>query len=195
MSKTDLRSVLALTRMAALSGCNEKASLEPAQQSGNAPPLPKAHNFLLPPMQVPVGVGWAQGQSPKVAPGLKIEKIASALMHPRHLSELANDPSAMHYEVADSAAPFARVCMISWRLSFPRIGSAIGPILGIGPLERPTREQTAVIARGTSVSALQTLKRHSCESITARGHQTTSMNMQAIPRLASSGVSADPSPT
>ena len=83
MSKFVLRGVVALALVAALGGCSEKASLEPAQQSGNAPPLPKAQDFLLPPMQVPIGVGWAQGQSPKVAPGLKIEKIASGLMHPR----------------------------------------------------------------------------------------------------------------
>jgi glucose/arabinose dehydrogenase len=90
MNKTVLSSVLALFLLAALSGCDEKASLEPAQQSGNAPPLPKAQDFLLPPMQVPKGVGWAQGQSPKVAPGLKIEKIASGLMHPRQVYVLPN---------------------------------------------------------------------------------------------------------
>src|ERR1700735_4104247 len=90
MSKTVVRSVLALVLVAALSGCSEKASLEPTQQSGSAPPLPKAQDFLLPPMQVPVGVGWAQGQSPQVAPGLKIEKIASGLMHPRQLYVLPN---------------------------------------------------------------------------------------------------------
>ena len=90
MSKTVVRRVLALALLAALSGCNEKASLQPAQQSGNAPPLPKAQDFLLPPMQVPIGVGWAQGQSPKVAPGLKIEKIAGGLMHPRQVYVLPN---------------------------------------------------------------------------------------------------------
>jgi glucose/arabinose dehydrogenase len=81
---------LALTLMGVLGGCSEKASLEPSQQSGNAPPLPRAQDFLVPPMQVPRGVGWAQGQSPKVAPGLKIEKIASDLLHPRQLYNLPN---------------------------------------------------------------------------------------------------------
>lgn len=81
---------LAITLAALLGGCSERASLEPSQQSGNAPPLPKARNFLVPPMQVPHGVGWAQGQSPKVAPGLKIEKIASGLLHPRQLYLLPN---------------------------------------------------------------------------------------------------------
>jgi len=81
---------LALALAAILSGCSGKASLDPAQQSGSNPPLPQARNFLMPPMQVPDGVGWAQGQAPKVAPGLKIEKIASGLMHPRQLLMLPN---------------------------------------------------------------------------------------------------------
>jgi glucose/arabinose dehydrogenase len=90
MSKALQRAAVALAVVTVLGGCSERASLEPAQQSGNAPPLPNAQDFLLPPMQVPRGVGWAQGQSPKVAPGLKIEKIASGLMHPRQLYVLPN---------------------------------------------------------------------------------------------------------
>src|SRR3569833_1532236 len=90
MSNTQ-RGTLALAVVAVLlEGCGEKARLEPSQQSGNGPQLPKAENFLLPPMQVPRGVGWAEGQSPKVAPGLKIEKIASGLLHPRQLYLLPN---------------------------------------------------------------------------------------------------------
>jgi glucose/arabinose dehydrogenase len=81
---------LALSLVAILAGCSGKASLEPAQQSGDNPPLPQARNFLVPPMQVPAGVGWSEGQAPKVAAGLKIERIASGLMHPRQLLMLPN---------------------------------------------------------------------------------------------------------
>lgn len=90
MNKTIYLSALALAFVALLSGCSEKASLTPAQQSGANPPLPKAQNFLVPPMQVADGVGWKQGQMPEVAAGLKIEKIASGLMHPRQLYVLPN---------------------------------------------------------------------------------------------------------
>jgi len=90
MNTIFLRTTLALALAALVGGCNEKASLEPVQQSGSEPPLPKAQNFLVPPMQVPDGVGWAQGQMPKVAAGLKIEKIAGDLMHPRQLYVLPN---------------------------------------------------------------------------------------------------------
>jgi len=90
MSNGVVRGVLVLALIAAVGGCSGKASLEPAQQSGAAPSLPKAQEFLLPPIRVPDGVGWAEGQSPKVAPGLKIEKIAGGLMHPRQVYVLPN---------------------------------------------------------------------------------------------------------
>jgi glucose/arabinose dehydrogenase len=90
MSNTSVRGALALAVLAILGGCSGKASLEPAQQSGDSPSLPSAQDFLLPPMQVPRGVGWTQGQAPKVAAGLKIEKIAGGLLHPRMVYTLPN---------------------------------------------------------------------------------------------------------
>jgi glucose/arabinose dehydrogenase len=39
---------------------------------------------------VPHGVSWAPGQAPSVAPGLRIEGIASGLLHPRQLYVLPN---------------------------------------------------------------------------------------------------------
>jgi glucose/arabinose dehydrogenase len=41
-------------------------------------------------MKVPTGVGWKEGQTPKVAQGLAIAKIAGGLMHPRQLYALPN---------------------------------------------------------------------------------------------------------
>src|ERR1700753_1155690 len=90
MSKLSPRSSLVLAVMAVLGGCSQKASLEPTQQSGSAPPMPTAQDFLMPPMQVPDGVGWAKGPSPQGAPGLKIERMAEGLMHPRQLYVLPN---------------------------------------------------------------------------------------------------------
>ena len=91
MNKTIRSGVLALVFALAVGGCADKASFTPAQQTGEAPPLPKARNFLVPPMQVPDKAGWKQGQTPKVAAGLAIEKIASDLKHPRQLYVLPND--------------------------------------------------------------------------------------------------------
>ena len=80
----------ALVLGAALAGCSGKATIDPLQQSGGNPALPSPKDFLMPPMQVPDGTGWQAGQSPKVAAGLKIEKIAGGLMHPRQLLALSN---------------------------------------------------------------------------------------------------------
>jgi len=90
MNKTACRSALTLAFVVILGGCSGKAKFEPAQQSGSNPPLPAAQNYLVPPMQVPAMAGWKQGQTPTVAAGLKIEKIAGDLMHPRQLYTLPN---------------------------------------------------------------------------------------------------------
>ncbi|MDY1449078.1 sorbosone dehydrogenase family protein [Pseudomonas aeruginosa] len=89
MHKVKMTKVCAVALVMALAGC-EKATYEPAQQSGANPPLPEAQNFLVPPMKVPDGTGWAEGEKPAVAEGLEIERIASGLMHPRQLLTLPN---------------------------------------------------------------------------------------------------------
>lgn len=90
MHKANLTTSCVVTLALALAGCSGKANYEPAQQAGVNPPLPKAQNFLVPPMQVPKGTGWHAGEKPAVAAGLTIEKIASGLMHPRQLLTLPN---------------------------------------------------------------------------------------------------------
>ena len=88
MNKPSLACAVALALV--LAGCAGKPEYTPAQQAGPNPPLPAPRNYLVPPMQVPRFVGWEQGEKPAVAAGLKIEKIASDLMHPRQLLTLPN---------------------------------------------------------------------------------------------------------
>jgi len=90
MNKMSYCRVSTLALSVLLLGCSSKAAIDPVQQSGNNPPLPEPKDFLMPPMQVPTGTGWQPGQTPKVAAGLKIEKVASGLMHPRQLLALSN---------------------------------------------------------------------------------------------------------
>ncbi|MGV8922727.1 MAG: PQQ-dependent sugar dehydrogenase [Thermomonas sp.] len=91
MTRIIIRGALALALLAILGGCSEKASLNPAQQAGSDPTLPAPQRFLTPPMQVPEKAEWKQGQTPTVAAGLRIERIASGLKHPRQLYVLPND--------------------------------------------------------------------------------------------------------
>lgn len=76
--------------LAALAACGERAAIDPQQQLGHAPTLPPAKNFLVPPMEVPVFQGWQGDAHPTVAAGLKIEKIAAGLQHPRQVLSLPN---------------------------------------------------------------------------------------------------------
>ena len=52
--------------------------------------LPPPQNFLVPPMQVPKASAGRAMRIPTVASGLKIEKIADGLQHPRQLLTLPN---------------------------------------------------------------------------------------------------------
>lgn len=83
--------LLAVSSALLLSGCDEQASVDPSQQMGPDPVLPKAQDFLMPPMQVPKGVAWKQDEAPKVASGLQITKVAEGLMHPRQVYVLPNN--------------------------------------------------------------------------------------------------------
>ncbi len=84
------RTLVAVVCVVALTGCGEHAQLDPSTQIGNDPQLPEPKNFLVPPMQVPTGVGWQGDSHPAVAGGMRIEKIAGGLMHPRQLLVLPN---------------------------------------------------------------------------------------------------------
>ena len=91
MNKTIFARAFALGGIAVLAGCAGKAQMNDAQQSGSNPTLPAERWFLAPPMQVPQKAVWKSGQLPTVAAGLKIEKIAGDLIHPRQLYVLPND--------------------------------------------------------------------------------------------------------
>jgi glucose/arabinose dehydrogenase len=73
-----------------LSACGDKAQVNISQQLGGNPVMPKPQDFLVPPMQVPDGVGWKGDARPQVIAGLQVEKIASGLKHPRQLLTLPN---------------------------------------------------------------------------------------------------------
>jgi glucose/arabinose dehydrogenase len=90
MNRKNRTTLVAVACLVALTACGERAQLDPRTQMGNDPQLPEPHNFLVPPMQVPAGVGWQGDAHPAVASGLSIEKIAGGLLHPRQLLALPN---------------------------------------------------------------------------------------------------------
>ena len=62
---------------------------DPHRQIGAHPYLPPIHQYLMPPMRVPSLEPW-NGATPKVAPGLAIKALATALTNPRSLYVLPN---------------------------------------------------------------------------------------------------------
>ena len=62
----------------------------PASQYGANPVLPPPQQYLLPPMQVPTGIGWADGKTPAVPAGLQIRAFATGFEHPRMVYTLPN---------------------------------------------------------------------------------------------------------
>src|SRR5262245_45590625 len=63
---------------------------DPMSQVGPNPVLPPPQQYLFPPMRLARVVGWKPGETPTVAPGLKIEPLAQELEHPRSIYVLPN---------------------------------------------------------------------------------------------------------
>lgn len=84
-----IRASLATCAVAAVVACSEKGG-DPMKQYGPDPVLPEPHQYLVPPMSVPQAVGWKPGETPTVPAGLRIQAMATGLMHPRIVYPLPN---------------------------------------------------------------------------------------------------------
>ena len=60
------------------------------QAIGGAPTIPLAKPQGIPTLKMPTARGWAQGQTPVAAPGLKVNAFAAGLKHPRWIHTLPN---------------------------------------------------------------------------------------------------------
>ncbi len=64
---------------------------EPAPAFGGAPMIPAARpQGSIPTLKMPTARGWAEGQTPLAAPGLKVNAFAAGLEHPRWIHVLPN---------------------------------------------------------------------------------------------------------
>ena len=58
---------------------------------GSTPAIPAAKpQGSIPTLKMPTARGWAQGQTPVAAPGLKVNAFATGLKHPRWIHVLPN---------------------------------------------------------------------------------------------------------
>src|SRR3954452_20988049 len=75
---------------APLAACGNVQNIDPSQQVGPNPVLPKPVEELIAAVGVPKVIGWKAGEAPAVAPGFKIEEVATGLKNPRTVYPLPN---------------------------------------------------------------------------------------------------------
>lgn len=109
-----------------LAGCYEGG--DPKAEVGANPPLPALQQFLLPPMNLATVVGWKKGEAPTVAPGLKIEALATELEHPRSLYTLPNGDILVVESKAPPSPPAKRPkdIVMSWVEAWVTSGGKTG---------------------------------------------------------------------
>lgn len=104
-----LRFGVALLGITSLAACAPKGG-DPMKQYGPNPVLPEPRQYLFPPMSVPKEIGWKAGETPTVPSGLKIQAMATGLMHPRMVYTLpngdilvveSNGPGSVKFRVKD----------------------------------------------------------------------------------------------
>ena len=83
------RATSGLMLLALLTACSGKGG-DPSKQYGADPLLPEPNQYLIPPMSVPQVVGWKPGETPTVPAGMRIQAMATGLMHPRIVYPLPN---------------------------------------------------------------------------------------------------------
>jgi glucose/arabinose dehydrogenase len=80
----------ALLFAVALAGCTEISQLPPAADQGPNPTLPPPQRRLIPTVHTAAARGWAAGETPKPAPGMRVNAFAAGLDHPRWIYVLPN---------------------------------------------------------------------------------------------------------
>ncbi len=110
-----------------LAGCDNGG--DPKAEVGANPPLPALQQFLLPPMKLATVVDWKEGEMPTVAPGLKIEALATGLQHPRSLYTLPNGDILVVESKAPPPPPPKRPkdIVMAWVEAWVTSGGNTGP--------------------------------------------------------------------
>ena len=111
-----------------LAGCSDQGG-DPKAQIGPHPNLPEQTQYLLPLMHLAKVIGWKQGETPTVAPGLKIEALATGLQHPRSLYVLPNGDVLVVESKSPGTQPRLRPkdFVMAWVESWVTSGGDTGP--------------------------------------------------------------------
>jgi glucose/arabinose dehydrogenase len=84
------RLLIVATALLPLVSCGNPQKVDPSQQVGPNPVLPKPAEELIAAVGVADVVGWKDGETPTVPQGFKVEALATGLSNPRNLMALPN---------------------------------------------------------------------------------------------------------
>jgi glucose/arabinose dehydrogenase len=120
--------IIAGVSLLALAACGRGGG-DPESQIGANPQLPDQNEYLFPPMHLASVVGWKDGETPTVAPGLKIEAMATGLQHPRFLYTLPNGDILVVESQGPALDPIKRPkdLLMGWIESWVTDGGDSGP--------------------------------------------------------------------
>lgn len=105
-----IRAVLVCAGIAALSACSNSQNIDPMQQVGPNPVLPKINEpVLLPRSVIPKVVGWKEGEAPDVPAGFRIQPMATDLMSPRTVYSLPNGDILVVQALKELKEPIERL--------------------------------------------------------------------------------------
>jgi glucose/arabinose dehydrogenase len=116
--------------VAALAACGPGQKIDPSQQVGANPVLPKtAEPILLPRANIPPVVGWKDGEAPSVPAGFSVQKMATGLASPRNVYALANGDVLVVQALKQGKEPVERLKNPFFDLifGFAHKSSQIGP--------------------------------------------------------------------
>jgi glucose/arabinose dehydrogenase len=88
MARAQLLGAALIALLAA--SCDKPKTLPVTAGIGPNPTLPEPHYGVFPPIKIAPPIGWASGETPVPAPGLKVAAFAAGLNHPRWLYVLPN---------------------------------------------------------------------------------------------------------
>jgi glucose/arabinose dehydrogenase len=90
VTNRSIRRGIAGVQLLLLGACGGVAELTVAEGTGERPVLPAPRKSLIPTINVVSARGWAEGDTPRPAPGLRVNALAAGLDHPRWLYVLPN---------------------------------------------------------------------------------------------------------
>ena len=125
-----IRAALLLGGVAALAACSNSQKIDPAQQFGPNPFLPKINEpVLLPRTDIPKVVGWANGEAPVVPRGFTVQKMVTGISSPRNVYPLPNGDILVVQALKEGKEPIERLKNPFFDLifGFAHSSSQIGP--------------------------------------------------------------------